>query len=105
MGFLYFIENRAMFAEIENEELRKLTGALLVSVSLASATVVLFVTWFIGKFMKTTAVVGAPGTEREIIARQQHTISQLESRLNDMEHTVRELKLRVGDPPVPMSFQ
>jgi hypothetical protein len=105
-----------MFAEIENDETRKLAGALLVSVSLASAVVVLFVNWFVNRFISprtvnttlfspTSYVASAENLDSEIVGRQQQLIQRLEGRVSELEGALRDLKVRLGEPQVPVLYQ
>jgi hypothetical protein len=104
-----------MFGEIENEETRKLVVALLLSVSLASAAVMLFVNWFVNRFISPRTVenhfVGnvtgfaTAASVDDRLERQQYTINRLENRIVELEGALRDLKVRLSEPQVPVTYQ
>ena len=103
-----------MFDEIESPELRKFAGAMLLSVSLSTAVVVLVVMWFFNKYLagpgNTTIVSTASGAADAssvdaAFQRQQQTIVRLDARCAELEGAVRDLKVRLGEPQVPVTYQ
>ena len=85
-----------LFTEIEDVEMRKLASAMLFSISLASAIVVIFTHWFATKFIggrpaasSSSLASSGPAIDLDSIdgafARQQMLIQQLESRIAQLE--------------------
>ena len=100
-----------------DEPIRGAMTAMLVAVSLASAVVVLFVHWFVNKYIAPRAVTNntfvsstasgaadAAGVEAAF-ARQQQAIARLETRILDLEGALRDLKVRLHEPQVPVTYQ
>lgn len=105
-----------LFTEIEDVEMRKLASAMLFSISLASAIVVIFTHWFATKFIgsrpaaSAASHAGGPAIDLDRIdgafARQQMLIQQLESRIAQLEAAAASSGSRAPQSPrVSTSYQ
>lgn len=119
-------------SHVKDEELREVLPALFLSISVATVVTIFFFTWFLNKFVLGSGLLGASapvaaepapqapaGPSAEIVTslvadlrqqsavleQQRNVINHLQQRCNDLEGAFRDLKVRLGEPQVPLTYQ
>jgi hypothetical protein len=105
-----------------NDDFDELIPSLFLAISVASVVTMLFLIWFLNRFVNLrpdvpvttrsldadmiTSLVADNRAQKAVIDQQRLAVDRLEARCADLEVAFRELRSRLGDGPnVPTAYQ